>query len=71
MQMSLVGLKFVGSALVFILAFLVSILIIADRPDWRRLVAMLQIRKGQFNLGELRLRDRPAPAVWDAVPAAQ
>jgi hypothetical protein len=43
--MSLVGSKFVGSALIFILAFLVSILIIADRPDWRRLVAILQIRQ--------------------------
>jgi transposase-like protein len=26
-----------------------------------------RIRKGQFNLARLRLKDRPAPAVWDAV----
>jgi transposase-like protein len=32
---------------------------------------MLRIRKGQFDLGRLRLRDRRAPAVWDAVLAAQ
>jgi len=32
---------------------------------------LLRIRKGQFNLGRLRLRDRGAPAVWDAVLAAQ
>ena len=31
---------------------------------------LLQIRKGQFNLSRLRLRDRRAPAVWDAVLAA-
>jgi transposase-like protein len=30
-----------------------------------------RIRKGQFNLGRLRLRGRRAPAVWDAVLAAQ
>ncbi|MBW4091504.1 MAG: IS6 family transposase [Proteobacteria bacterium] len=30
-----------------------------------------RIRKGQFNLGRLRLRDRRAPAVWDAVLAAR
>ena len=30
-----------------------------------------RIRKGQFHLGRLRLRDRPAPAVWEAVLAAQ
>jgi transposase-like protein len=29
------------------------------------------IRKGQFNLGRLRLRDRRAPAVWSAVLAAR
>ena len=32
---------------------------------------LLRIGKGQFNLGLLRLRDRRAPAVWDAVLAAQ
>ena len=32
---------------------------------------LLRIRKGQFNLSRLRLRDRRAPAVWDAVLAAQ
>jgi transposase-like protein len=32
---------------------------------------MLRIRKGQFNLCRLRLRGRRAPAVWDAVLAAQ
>jgi transposase-like protein len=32
---------------------------------------LLRIRKGQFNLGRLRLRDRRAPAVWGAVLAAQ
>jgi len=32
---------------------------------------LLRIGKGQFNLGGLRLRDRRAPAVWDAVLAAQ
>ena len=31
---------------------------------------LLRIRKGQFNLSELRLRDRRAPVVWDAVLAA-
>lgn len=30
-----------------------------------------RIRKRQFNLGRLRLRDRRAPAVWDAVLAAR
>ena len=30
-----------------------------------------QISKGQFNLTRLRLQDRRAPAVWDAVLAAQ
>jgi transposase-like protein len=30
-----------------------------------------RIRKEQFNLTRLRLKDRPAPAVWDAVLAAQ
>jgi len=29
-----------------------------------------RIRKDQFNLGRLRLRDRRAPAVWEAVLAA-
>jgi hypothetical protein len=29
-----------------------------------------RIRKGQFNLARLRLKDKPAPAVWDAVLAA-
>jgi transposase-like protein len=32
---------------------------------------LLRIRKGQFNLGRLCLRDRRAPAVWGAVLAAQ
>ena len=32
---------------------------------------MRRIRKGQFNLSRLRLWDRRAPAVWDAVLAAQ
>jgi IS6 family transposase len=32
---------------------------------------LLRIRKRQFNLSCLRLRDRRAPAVWDAVLAAQ
>jgi hypothetical protein len=32
---------------------------------------MRRIRKGHFNLARLRLRDRRAPAVWDAVPAAR
>ena len=33
---------------------------------------LLRIRKGQFDLGRLRLRDRRAPtAVWGAVLAAQ
>jgi transposase-like protein len=32
---------------------------------------LLRIGKGQFNLGGLRLRNRRAPAVWDAVLAAQ
>ncbi|HTW68875.1 MAG TPA: DDE-type integrase/transposase/recombinase [Acetobacteraceae bacterium] len=31
---------------------------------------LLRIHKGQFNLGRLRLRDRRAPAVWNAVLAA-
>ena len=31
---------------------------------------LLRIRKGQFNLSRLRLRDRAAPAVWNAVLAA-
>jgi len=30
-----------------------------------------RIHKGQFNLGRVRLRDRRASAVWDAVLAAQ
>lgn len=30
-----------------------------------------RIRKGQFNLSRLRLRDRRAPPVWEAVMAAQ
>ena len=30
-----------------------------------------RISKGQFNLARLRLQDRRAPAVWDAVLAAQ
>jgi transposase-like protein len=30
-----------------------------------------RIRKGQFNLGSLRLKDRRAPAVWNADLAAQ
>jgi transposase-like protein len=29
-----------------------------------------RIRKGQFNLGKLRLKDRSTPAVWNAVLAA-
>jgi hypothetical protein len=29
-----------------------------------------RIRKGQFNLGRLRLKDRSTPAVWNAVLAA-
>ncbi len=29
-----------------------------------------RIGNGQFNLGQLRLRDRRAPAVWEAVLAA-
>jgi transposase-like protein len=32
---------------------------------------LLRIRKGQFDLRRLRLRDQRAPAVWDAVLAAQ
>ena len=32
---------------------------------------LLRIRKRQFNLSRLRLRDRRAPAVWDAVLAAR
>lgn len=32
---------------------------------------LLRIRKGQFNLSWLRLRDRRAAAVWDAVFTAQ
>ena len=32
---------------------------------------MPRIRKGQFNLSGLHLRDRRAPAVWDAVLASQ
>jgi len=32
---------------------------------------LLRIRKGQFNLSRLLLRDRRAPAVWDAVLASQ
>jgi transposase-like protein len=32
---------------------------------------LLRIRKRQFNLGRLCLRGRRAPAVWDAVLAAQ
>jgi len=32
---------------------------------------LLRIRKGQFTLSQLRLQDRRAPAVWDAVLAAQ
>jgi transposase-like protein len=32
---------------------------------------LLRIRKGQFDLSRLRLRDQRAPAVWDAVLAAQ
>jgi hypothetical protein len=31
---------------------------------------LLRIRKGQFDLSRLRLRDQRAPAVWDAVVAA-
>ena len=30
-----------------------------------------KIQKGQFNLGKLRLKDRNAPAVWNAVLAAR
>jgi transposase-like protein len=30
-----------------------------------------RISKGQFNLARLRLQDRRAPAVWNAVLAAQ
>jgi IS6 family transposase len=26
-----------------------------------------RIRKGQFNLGRLRVRGQPAPAIWNAV----
>jgi transposase-like protein len=29
-----------------------------------------RIRKGQFNLGKLRFKDRSTPAVWNAVLAA-
>ena len=29
-----------------------------------------RIRKGQFNLGRLRLKGRRAPAIWEAVLAA-
>jgi hypothetical protein len=29
-----------------------------------------RIRKGQFNLGRLRLEDGRAPAVWNAILAA-
>jgi transposase-like protein len=32
---------------------------------------LLRIRKGQFDLRRLRLWDQRAPAVWDAVLAAQ
>ena len=32
---------------------------------------LLRIRKGQFDLSRLRLQDQRAPAVWDAVLAAQ
>jgi transposase-like protein len=32
---------------------------------------LLRIRKGQFNVGRLRLRDRHAPAIWDAVLGVQ
>lgn len=28
-----------------------------------------RIRKGQFNLGRLRIKGQAAPAVWNAVPA--
>jgi IS6 family transposase len=31
---------------------------------------LCRVRKGQFNLGRLRLKDRRAPAVWNAVLAA-
>ena len=30
-----------------------------------------RIHKGQFNLGKLRLKDRNAPGVWNAVLAAR
>jgi transposase-like protein len=32
---------------------------------------MHRIRKDQFNLGRLRLKDRSTPAMWNAVIAAQ
>ena len=32
---------------------------------------MRKIHKGQFNLGELRIKDRRAPVVWNAVLATQ
>ncbi|MGH7070251.1 MAG: hypothetical protein ACREFO_09575 [Acetobacteraceae bacterium] len=32
---------------------------------------LLRIRKGQFNLSRLRLRDRRAPTVWNGVLAAR
>jgi hypothetical protein len=31
---------------------------------------MHRIRKGQFNLGKLRIKDNTAPEVWNAVLAA-
>ena len=31
---------------------------------------LLRIKKGQFNLGRLRLKDRLAPAIWEAVLSA-
>ena len=32
---------------------------------------MRRIRKGQFNLGKLRIKEASAPAVWNAVLSAQ
>jgi hypothetical protein len=29
-----------------------------------------RIRKGQFNLGKLRVKGKPAPVVWNAVLSA-
>lgn len=32
---------------------------------------MHRIRKGQFSLNQMRLKDITVPAVWNAVPSAQ